>query len=85
MPIDITLRFHQLHQDDLEVDPLLCVHEERSDSRVHSSSRVFCLWAGGVQVGGKVVRWWPKAGLREALRQELERMSKSSRTAQTPS
>lgn len=55
------LEFHQKEQWDLNeagnVIPMICVHFARPDS----STRIFCLWRGGIQVGeivlsGSIIR-----------------------------
>lgn len=47
------INIHQKEQYDLGCFPLACVHVERTDS----STRVFCLWSGGIQVGPWYWQW----------------------------
>ncbi len=54
--------FHRREQWDLNCWPLLCVHWK--SPRV--SSRIFCLWTGGIQVGKW--RWIWRAAAPEGAR-----------------
>ncbi len=42
------IRVHQKEQWDLDCYPWLCVHVDTADT----NTRVFCLWSGGIQIGG---------------------------------
>jgi hypothetical protein len=48
------LSIHRKHQDDLEVDPIVCLHWETADR----SLRIFCLWHGGAELYGVGSVWW---------------------------
>jgi hypothetical protein len=51
------LRFHRREQWDLECEPWLCVHLA---SPGEFSTRIFCVWWLGVQVGSAVFAASPK-------------------------
>lgn len=42
-----SLDFHRMEQWDYNCIPILCVHFERPGS----STRIFCLWKWGIQIG----------------------------------
>lgn len=49
----MTLQIHRKEQWDLECSPFVCVHAHRTNS----STRVFCLWRDGIQIGGWYWQW----------------------------
>jgi len=49
----MSLSFHRKEQWDLGCHPLLCIHLRT----VNASTRIFCLWDGGVAFRRTVWRW----------------------------
>lgn len=68
------ISFHRKEQIDLQVKPWLCVHVTTDNG--NTSTRMFCIWKGGLQIGRKV---WSKnlvindlQSVRDYLEKQLE-------------
>jgi hypothetical protein len=47
------IRIHRKEQWDLDCMPWVCAHRETRNS----STRIFCLWRGGIEIGNWGKRW----------------------------
>lgn len=49
---------HRKEQIDLDCKPWVCLHVERTNKRGNrQSSRWFCLWENGVEIGNIFISW----------------------------